>query len=549
VDHLQTDLNMTLLALLVLAVYTVSLLYITVYCLLQFNLLYHYTQSPRPEGEENKLADVAFGSRKYGAQTRPPALASTVTGSSSPVSSAPARRRPGGTTVPAPPWPFVTVQLPVYNELYVVGRLIDAVAAFDYPRDRFEIHILDDSTDETVDLVAEKVAEYRARGFRIEQIIRNRREGFKAGALRDAMGVANGEFIAIFDADFVPDPNFLRRTVPHFADPSVGVVQTRWEHLNQNYSLITRLQALQLNVHFTVEQAGRMRGGHLLQFNGTAGVWRREAIEAGGGWQPDTLTEDLDLSIRAQLAGYRIRYLEEVGSPAELPAEMNSFKSQQHRWMKGGAETAKKMLPGVWRSQIGLGHKIHATAHLLASSIFLFVFLCGVFSVPLLYLFGELAELGFSKNFFAFFLAGLLSVIGIYYVANVQSVANKERSFGKSVFKFLFLFPLFLALSMGLSLHNSIAVLQGYRGKKSPFVRTPKFNIRSVGDKLTARKYLSGSLNLITVGEGLLCIYFVFAVYSAFTLQNTTFVVFHALLALGYGTIFYYSVLHLGLKE
>ncbi len=228
---------------------------------------------------------------------------------------------------------------------------------------------------------------------------------------------------------------------------------------------------------------------------------------------------------------------------------MNGFKSQQHRWMKGGAETAKKLLPEVWSSGLTFWHKVHSTAHLLGSSIFLFVFICGVFSVPLLFLFGELANYGFSKNFFAVFLAGLLSVIAIYYTANVRSVANHETSFLKSVVKFAFLFPLFLALSMGLSLHNSIAVLQGYRGKKSPFVRTPKFNISSIRDKLTARRYLKGRLNLITVGEGLLSLYFAFAVYAAFLLQNTTFVIFHLLLAVGYGAIFFFSIKHLALVK
>ncbi|THH37566.1 glycosyltransferase [Neolewinella litorea] len=535
---------MTVLAFVVLGIYTISLLYITVYCLLQFNLLYHYKHGEDPTDRPVSFAQLANG-RKAAPRL---ATASSYAGTSaagahcgSDVALAPA---------PAPPhYPFVTVQLPIYNEYYVIGRLIDAVAAFDYPRDRYEIHILDDSTDETVELVAEKVRAYRARGYRIRQIIRPRRQGFKAGALRDAMSEAKGEFLAIFDADFVPQPDFLCRTIPHFADKRVGVVQTRWEHLNQDYSLITRLQALQLNVHFTVEQVGRMKGGHLLQFNGTAGVWRREAIEAGGGWQPDTLTEDLDLSIRSQLAGYRIRYLENVGSPAELPVEMNSFKSQQHRWMKGGAETARKMLPAVWSSGLPFRHKVHASAHLLASSIFLFVFLCGVFSVPLLFLLGELADVGFNKNFFVVFLVGLLSVIGVYYAANVQSVANKEAGYGKAALKFLFLFPLFLALSMGLSLHNSVAVLQGYRGKKSPFVRTPKFNISSVRDKLQARKYLSGQFNWVTVGEGVLSLYFLFAVAGGLYIQNTTFIVFHALLALGYGAIFYYSVKHLGLAK
>jgi len=529
---------MTGLALFVLAVYTVSLLYITVYCLLQFNLLYHYKQSINPTDHPVSFADLT--PREVDA--REPALIGAGEGQSTAFNDAP----PAPAAAPTAYYPFVTIQLPIYNELYVIARLIDACAKFDYPKDRFEIHILDDSNDETVDIVAAKVEEYRAKGFNIEQIIRPVRQGFKAGALRDAMPRANGEFVAIFDADFVPDPAFLQRTIPHFADPEVGVVQTRWEHINEDYNIITRLQALQLNVHFTVEQTGRMNGEHLLQFNGTAGVWRTKTIEAGGGWQPDTLTEDLDLSIRSQLAGYKIHFLEEVGSPAELPVEMNSFKSQQHRWMKGGAETA---MPDVWRSNLAFGHKVQATAHLLGSTIFLFVFLCGVFSVPLLFLFGELTAFGISKNIFAVFLAGLLSVIGIYYTANVNSVANKEGSFGKSVLKFAILFPLFLALSMGLSLHNTVAVLQGYRGKKSPFVRTPKFNINSIKDKLTASKYMKGKLNLITVGEGLLCLYFLFAVGGAFYLQNTTFIFFHGLLALGYGAIFYYSVKHLRLVE
>lgn len=543
---------MTVLAFVVLAVYTISLLYITIYCLLQFSLLYHYKRGVDPTDHPVSFAELKPTKGYTDSLQEVDSFGGTTRlVRSSPMNVAPARpaHSPYAEPKAGTYYPFVTVQLPIYNEYYVIGRLIDAVAAFDYPRDRYEIHILDDSTDETVGLVADKVAVYRAKGYQIEQIIREERQGYKAGALRDGMEVAQGEFIAIFDADFVPDPSFLRRTIPHFANPKVGVVQTRWEHLNQDYSLITRLQALQLNVHFTVEQVGRMKGGHLLQFNGTAGVWRRAAIEAGGGWQPDTLTEDLDLSIRSQLAGYRIHYLERVGSPAELPVEMNSFKSQQHRWMKGGAETARKMLPDVWQSKLGLGHKVHATAHLLASSIFLFVFLCGVFSVPLLFLFGELAEFGLNKDVFAVFLIGLVSVIGIYYVANVQSVANKEASFGKSVFKFLFLFPLFLALSMGLSLHNSVAVLQGYRGKKSAFVRTPKFNISSVRDRLTSRKYLSGKLNLITIGEGLLSIYFLFAVGAGFYLENTGFVLFHALLALGYGAIFYLSVKHLGMAH
>jgi cellulose synthase/poly-beta-1,6-N-acetylglucosamine synthase-like glycosyltransferase len=500
---------------------------------MQFNLLYHYKRGFRNSTDEVKQAKVqpqemlvAAGADEWSAQ-----LDSTDSWSEDDAES----------------YPFVTVQLPIYNEMYVIERLIDAVAAFDYPKDRFEIHILDDSTDETLEIVAAKVREYQAKGFQIAQVTREVRQGFKAGALRDGMKHAKGEFMAIFDADFVPNKDFLLRTLPFFQNEKVGVVQTRWEHINEDYSLITRLQALQLNVHFTVEQVGRMNGDHMLQFNGTAGVWRRQTIEDAGGWEADTLTEDLDLSIRAQLKGYKIRFLENVGSPAELPAEMNSFKSQQFRWMKGGAETAKKMLPTVWRSALPLNHKIHATSHLLASSVFLFVFIAGVSSVPLLFFLGDLIELGFSKHFFAYFLIGLLSIISIYYVANIQSPANQEKDFGKAVTKFLLLFPLFLALSMGLALHNSIAVLQGYWGKKSPFVRTPKFNINSIKDSFVKRNYLTKKLTWTTIGEGLLAVYFLAAVGGAFYVQNTTFIVFHLMLALGYGAIFWYSLRHLNL--
>lgn len=518
---------MSLLAYFVLAVYTAALLYITIYCLMQLNLLYHYKKGVRQ----------GAGVASLKAHARQPARQLALAGGDDDEYYEEEEE-----------FPFVTVQLPIFNELYVIERLIDAVAAFDYPRDRYEIHILDDSNDETVEVVRRKVMEYQSQGFNIEQIRRVDRSGFKAGALQAGMAVARGEFIAIFDADFLPRPDFLLRTLPHFQNDEVGVVQTRWEHINEDYSLITRLQALQLNVHFTVEQSGRMYGDYLLQFNGTAGVWRRDTIDSAGGWQADTLTEDLDLSIRAQLKGWRIRFLEEIGSPAELPVEMNSLKSQQFRWMKGGAETARKMLPTVWRSDMTLRQKVHATSHLLASSVFVFVFLTGVFSVPLLLLLGDLIELGFSKNFFAYFLVGLLSIIGVYYTANVESAANQEQRFGKSVLKFGLLFPLFLALSMGLSLHNSVAVIQGYRGKKSPFVRTPKFNIQSIRDSFLKTKYINRKLNWTTIGEGFLSLYFLLAVGAGIYLQNTTFLIFHLMLAIGYGTIFLFTVRHLSLK-
>lgn len=522
---------LSIVAILVLGVYILALAYITIYCLMQFNLLYHYKRKrgaqPTPplpvKKAEEELALTTAATTTAGKNTFPPYDTTPET------------------------WPFVTVQLPIFNEMYVIERLIDSIAQFDYPRDRFEIHILDDSTDETVEITRKKVAEYKAKGFQIEQILRKERQGFKAGALRDAMPFARGEFIAIFDADFLPRPDFLKKTIPFFQDEQTGVVQTRWEHINESYSLITKLQAIQLNVHFTVEQAGRMRGDFLLQFNGTAGVWRRQTIEEAGGWEADTLTEDLDLSIRAQLKGWKIQYLEQIGSPAELPAEMNSLKSQQFRWMKGGAETARKMLPTVWRSDLSLRQKIQATSHLLSSSVFLFVFLTGVFSVPLLFLFGELMEIGVDSKYFAVFLIGLMSIIAVYYVANVEAIPQGD-SFAKSFFKFLFLFPLFLALSMGLSLHNSVAVIQGFLGKQSPFVRTPKFNIKSLRDSFTRNKYVIRKLSWTTIFEGLLALYFTGAVIGGIYLENTMFIFFHLMLALGYGTIFYFSLRHLSLK-
>jgi cellulose synthase/poly-beta-1,6-N-acetylglucosamine synthase-like glycosyltransferase len=327
----------------------------------------------------------------------------------------------------------------------------------------------------------------------------------------------------------------------------VGVVQTRWGHLNEEYSLLTRLQALQLNVHFTVEQKGRMAGGYLLQFNGTAGIWRRAAIEEAGGWEADTLTEDLDLSIRAQLKGWKIRYLEEVASPAELPVEMNSLKSQQFRWMKGGAETARKMLPTVWRSGLSGWQKVQSTFHLLASTVFVFVLLTGLSSVPLLFFLDELIALGLDRDLFVYFLSGLLSIMAVYYVGNVVAPIH-EKPRARLLARFAVRFPLFLAMSMGLSLHNAAAVLQGWFGRPSEFVRTPKFNIKSVRDKLMANQYLSRRLSWTTVGEGVLALYFLGAVVAAWHLDNYMFVLFHALLAIGFGAVFYYSLRHLYLK-
>jgi cellulose synthase/poly-beta-1,6-N-acetylglucosamine synthase-like glycosyltransferase len=437
-------------------------------------------------------------------------------------------------------WPKVTVQLPIYNEKYVIERLIDSVVKFDYPKDRLEIQVLDDSTDETRQIVEEKVALLQAKGIDIKVVHRQNREGFKAGALKEGMQYANGDFIAIFDADFIPEPDFLQKTMPCFDNPEIGVVQTRWGHLNQDYSILTQLQAFQLNVHFTVEQAGRAQGGYYLQFNGTAGVWRKEAINDAGGWHADTLTEDLDLSIRSQLKGWKIHYLVDVTSPAELPVEMNGLRSQQYRWMKGGAENAKKLLPNIWKSDLEWHKKIQTTIHLLSSSVFLFIFLLGVVSVPLLFL---IQYVKIDMHIFTYFLSTLIAIIIIYFIANVHVAWPKENYLIK-VLKFLALFPIFISLSMGLSLHNGLAVLSGWLGNRSDFIRTPKYGINTVKDKFKGKNYFRGRLNLTVFIEGLLGFYFLAAFVYGLVFDKGYFILLHASLALGYLFIFGYSIIH-----
>ncbi len=496
------DSTIEVLSLVIVAVYFVALTAITLYCLMQFHLLYYYKSFKRKYNQGLKMNVI------------PEDL------------------------------PKVTIQLPIYNELHVVTRLLDCIARLDYPKELLEIQVLDDSTDNTKEICAREIEKYKARGYDINHILRSDRRGYKAGALKSATPQASGEFIAIFDADFLPSPDFLKATLKHFADPKIGVVQTRWEHLNQDYSLLTQLQALQLNVHFTVEQMGRKVGNLLLQFNGTAGIWRKKTIVDAGGWEADTLTEDLDLSYRAQLKGWKIVYLEDVVSPAELPAEINGLKSQQYRWMKGGAETAKKVLPKVWKSDLSLLQKLHASTHLLGSSVFLAVFVIGLFSVPMAFL---LKPLGLNANYLTIFMTGLVSIILVYYVANVQ-VAWTQKSRFKNFFKFLFLFPMFLALSMGLSFHNSLAVIQGYLGKQSPFIRTPKFDVLKKTDSVLGKPYFKSGIGKVTWWEGLFFIYFLLGFIAGIIYNEPTFLLMHILLTTGYGLVFYFSIKNLWLR-
>lgn len=436
-------------------------------------------------------------------------------------------------------WPSVTVQLPIYNEMYVVSRLIDAVASFDYPSAQLEIQVLDDSTDETVDIIAQKVKFYQDAGINIKHIRRPERKGFKAGALAYGLELAQGAFIAIFDADFLPAPDFLKKTIPHFNLQKVGVVQTRWGHVNKDYSLLTRLQAFGLDGHFTIEQGGRSHAGSFINFNGTGGVWRKTCIEDAGGWNDDTLTEDLDLSYRAQLRGWQFRYLEEVEAPAELPILMPAIKSQQFRWNKGAAECARKHIFRIFKRQSERKllwiNKVHALLHLFNSSVFLFLLLAALLSVPMLYVKEE------NPQFDIFFRLGGIFIIGFFSIGLFYWIANQRVSKTNTLKYYLIHYPLFLTVTMGLSLHNALAVAEGLLGFKSPFLRTPKFNVTNAKEKWHKNKYANAKINPIVILETLLALYFIYGIYAGIHLGDFGLILFHLMLALGFGTVAYYS--------
>lgn len=433
--------------------------------------------------------------------------------------------------------PWVTIQLPIYNEKYVIERLIDQITLLEYPKEYLEIQVLDDSNDETSTLVEQKVNEIKSLGFDITHVKRVKNIGFKAGALQEGMHQCKGEFIAIFDADFMPEPDFLRKTIPHFKNSSIGVVQTRWAHLNENYSLLTKLQAFGLNAHFTIEQSAKNVAKHFINFNGTAGVWRKSCIIDAGGWQSDTITEDLDLSYRAQMKGWQFVFLEEVGCPAELPVAMNALKNQQFRWTKGAAETAKKNLLTFLKTPgLGFTTKLHGFFHLLNSFLFVCILFTALLSVPILYIKHSSPNLSWLFNAAALLLLSLI-ILGLYYY-----ITQKRRTFENS---FLKSFPLFLSVSMGLSLHNAIAVIEGYFGIKSPFVRTPKFAITAQsGSWKDKRQYLKSTFNVLTLLELLMCCYAFYGIYSAFKLNDFGLLPFHCMLALGFGYVSFFSYKH-----
>jgi len=424
--------------------------------------------------------------------------------------------------------PMVTVQLPLYNEIYVAERLIAAVCALDYPRELLEIQLLDDSTDDTTALVARLVAAQQAEGCRISHLRREERSGYKAGALRDGLDVAGGEFIAIFDADFLPERDFLRRVIPHLlADPGLGMVQGRWEHLNYDYSLLTRIQGIALDGHFAMEQQVRNRASFFMNFNGTAGVWRAACIRDAGNWQADTLTEDLDLSYRAQMRGWRFLYLNDLTVPAELPSEINGLKSQQFRWTKGAIETAKKHLPALWRSKLPLVVKLHATAHLSSNIVFPFILLVALLNVPMLLLKQSHPELGVYFTIISLFAVSSVSSL-LFYLCAQRDIREDWR-------RRMLLFPLFMAGTMGLAVNNTRAVAEALLNRRSGFERTPKYNIVTSADNWLASRYRMSRVRIDVVLELALALYFAFGVAVSIRFLEVSAIPFQLMFLFGFG--------------
>jgi len=422
--------------------------------------------------------------------------------------------------------PSVTVQLPIFNEQFVVERLLDAVCRVDYPLDKLDIQVLDDSTDETQAVAKGLVDHYVARGFPVTYHHRSNRQGFKAGALAEGLKRAKGEFVALFDADFVPPPDFLQRTIHHFTDPKVAMVQTRWTHINRNYSFLTEVEAILLDGHFVLEHSGRARSNVFFNFNGTAGVWRRNAIDDAGGWQHDTLTEDTDLSYRAQLKGWKFIYRQDVECPAELPVEMTAFKTQQARWAKGLIQTSKKILPQVLNSQERFHVKLEAWYHLTANLSYPLMIVLSVLLLPAMII-------RFYQGWFQMLYIDLpLFMASTFSISSFYLVSQREL-FPRNWPRSLLYLPFLMALGIGLTVTNSRAVLEALLGKQTAFARTPKYRVESKRDKVRASTYRRG-LGWVPWIELLIGCYFALTVYYAVENENYITVPFLLLFVLGY---------------
>jgi cellulose synthase/poly-beta-1,6-N-acetylglucosamine synthase-like glycosyltransferase len=429
----------------------------------------------------------------------------------------------------------VTIQLPLYNELYVVERLIETVCEIEYPKDKLEIQVLDDSTDETSQIAAAVIKRKQEEGFDIVHVRRGSRKGFKAGALKAGLLTAKGEYVAIFDADFIPHKDFLKRTLQFFSDDKVGMVQTRWEHLNGDYSILTKAQALALDGHFVIEQSVRNKAGFFINFNGTGGVWRKSCIEDAGNWHDDTLTEDLDLSYRAQLNGWRFVFLKDFTSPAELPSEINALKAQQFRWTKGAIETAKKVLPLVWKSKVPLRIKLQATFHLTNNLVFPFILLSAILNVPLVFI----KNSGSHEVYFAVMSLFVLAFISsfLFYLYSQKDIRTDWR-------KKIVLFPLFMAGSMGFAVNNSRAVIEGLLSRKSEFVRTPKYKVVDGKDSWVGKKYVTNKFGMSVIVELMMAVYCLIGIISSLYFLEIAALPFQILFFLGFSFVSLTSIRH-----
>jgi cellulose synthase/poly-beta-1,6-N-acetylglucosamine synthase-like glycosyltransferase len=430
--------------------------------------------------------------------------------------------QPGATLSPQP---VVTIQLPLYNEMYVADRLIASVCAIEYPRELLEIQVLDDSTDETRGIAEAAVRRFADEGIDIKYLHRTDRTGYKAGALEAGLKQARGEFVGIFDADFLPTSDFLTRLMPQFADPKVAMVQARWGHINEDYSLLTKIQAILLDGHFVLVHGGRYRADRFFNFNGTAGVWRRVAIDDAGGWQHDTLTEDLDLSYRAQLRGWRFVFLSDLIAPAEVPVEMNAFKSQQHRWAKGSIQTCRKLLPQILRADIPLGVKAEAFFHLTANFNYPLMCVLSVLMFPSMVIRYNMGWYEMMLIDVPLFFAATFSVCNFYMMC--QREIHRDW---RARIKYL---PFLMSIGIGLCVNNTRAVLEALFRKESEFARTPKYGIERDSDDWTGKKYHQtvAVQPLIELGLGL---YFTATVFYALADQIYGTVPFLVLFQVGF---------------
>ncbi len=438
------------------------------------------------------------------------------------------RHRGNIVTPPAefPELPLVTIQLPMFNELYVAERLLESIALLDYPIDKLELQVLDDSIDETVDIVKKKVAELKARGFDIVHIHRTDRTGFKAGALEQGMKIAKGAYLMVFDADFVPTPSIVKKLIHHFTDPKVAMVQARWDHLNRDYSMLTRAQALMLDGHFVIEHIARNRSGRFFNFNGTAGIWRKTAIIDAGGWQHDTITEDMDLSFRAQIRGWKFIYVPDAVAPAEVPCEMNSFKGQQFRWAKGSAQTTKKILPMVMRADLPWRIKLEACFHLTNNFAYLFLVALACLQLPNMLLRRNIDNPALLLLDVPLFIATSGSII-LFYLST-------HHFLYQNIWVAVRRLPLMMALGIGLSLNNAHAVLEGLFSDDAEFVRTAKHGITDKAESWKKKKRYKSTKNVATALEVLFGLYFVFTIGLAVYTHSYASIPFLVLFMVGF---------------